>query len=253
MPVLGYNLNLKGKDLEMSLPTDTVFTVSMTALKFGIGVTGEVGYELKRLGVKKALIVTDKNISEIGLASEVKESIEGEGVKADIYDETHIEPTDKAIMEAVRFADGRGYDGFVGLGGGSSLDTAKAINLFTTYPAPIMDYVNKPIGKAHPIPGPLKPLIAIPTTAGTGSENTGVIALEILDLRLKTGISHPYIRPSLALMDPLNTMTVPPEVTAATGMDVLTHALEAYTSRPYNTRPKPITPKDRPVYLDLTP
>lgn len=113
--------------------------------------------------------------------------------------------------------------------------------------------MNKPIGKGNSVPGPLKPLVAIPTTAGTGSESTPVIALDISNLKLKTGISHPYIRPTLTLTDPLNTVTLPPEVTASTGMDVLTHALESYTNRPYNTRPKPATPSDRPAYVGSNP
>ncbi|MFQ5711629.1 MAG: hydroxyacid-oxoacid transhydrogenase [Candidatus Geothermarchaeales archaeon] len=237
----------------MEHPTETVFTIAMTPLKFGPGVTNEVGYDLKRLGVKKALIITDENLSEMGLADRVKGIIEGEGVKADIFDGVHIEPTDKSMAEAVKFAEGRGYDGFVGLGGGSVMDTAKAIDLFTTYPAPLMDYVNKPIGKALPVPGPLKPLIAIPTTAGTGSESTPVIVLDFLDLKLKSGISHPYIRPTLAVVDPLNTLSLPPEVTAASGMDVLTHALESYTNKPYNTRPRPATPGERPSYVGANP
>ncbi len=238
---------------KMRLPVETVFTMATTPIKFGPGATSEVGYDLKRLGVKKVLIVTDRNLREKGLAGEIKAVIEKENIKSDIYDGTHIEPTDESIKEAVSFAGSEDYNGFVALGGGSPIDTAKAINLLTTHPAPIMDYVNRPIGKAHPIPGQLKPLIAIPTTAGTGSESTPVIVLDILDLKLKTGISHPYIRPTLALIDPLNTVTMPPEVTASSGMDVLTHAIESYTNRPYNTRPKPTTPADRPSYVGSNP
>jgi len=116
-----------------------------------------------------------------------------------------------------------------------------------------MDYLNKPIGKAQPVPGPMKPLVAIPTTAGTGSESTPSIVLDLLDLKLKSGISDPYIRPTLAILDPLNTLTMPHEVTAASGMDVLTHAIESYTCKPFNTRPKPAKPSDRPSYMGSSP
>lgn len=164
----------------------------------------------------------------------------------------HVEPTDHSFETIARFVSGRSYDGFVAVGGGSVIDSAKAANLFTSYPAPLMDYVNKPIGKGLPVPGPLKPLVAIPTTAGTGSETTAVAIMDVLALKLKTGISHRYLRPTLAIIDPLNTVTLPPMATAYPGFDVLTHALESYTSRPYNARPQHL-PDQRPVYVGSNP
>src|SRR5205085_6393282 len=128
----------------------------------------------------------------------------------------------------------------------------KAEHLFSTSPAPVMDYLNKPIGKGLSVPGPLKPLVAMPTTAGTGSETTAVTILDVLSLKVKTGISHRYLRPSLAVIDPLNTVTLPPLATAYPGFDVLTHALESYTSRPYNARPRH-KPDERPVYIGSNP
>ncbi|HEV2662225.1 MAG TPA: hydroxyacid-oxoacid transhydrogenase, partial [Ktedonobacteraceae bacterium] len=144
------------------------------------------------------------------------------------------------------------YDGIVAIGGGSSIDSAKAANLLSTYPAPIMDYINKPVGKGLPVPGPLKPLVAIPTTAGTGSETTAIAILDILSLKVKSGISHRFLRPTFAIIDPLNTVTLPPMATAYPGFDVLTHALESYTSRPYDARPK-YKPDERPVYVGSNP
>lgn len=123
------------------------------------------------------------------------------------------------------------------------------MNLYSTHPADLLDYINPPIGKGKPVPGPLRPLVALPTTAGTGSEATTVIVLDLLDLHVKTGISHFYIRPTLAIIDPLNTLTMPPMVTAASGMDVLTHAIESFTAVPFHTRPKPQSPAHRPPYI----
>ena len=116
----------------------------------------------------------------------------------------------------------------VALGGGSAIDTAKAVNLYTTYPpADFLDYVNAPIGKAIPVPGPLKPLIAIPTTAGTGSETTGVSIFDLTSMEAKTGIASRRLKPTLGLLDPDHTRSMPPQVAASTGLDILSHAIES--------------------------
>jgi len=234
---------------------DTIFTTSAASIKFGIGATQELGYELKRLGVKNTLIITDKNIVEIGLAEKVKAIIENEDISADIYSGVHIEPTDTSVKDAINFTKNalNPYDGFVGLGGGSCIDTAKAVNLYTTFPAPLLDYISPPVGKGIKVAGPLKPLIGVPTTAGTGSEGTTVIIIDLTDQNIKIGISMPCVRPTLGLIDPLNTLTMPPLVTASTGMDVFTHSMEAYTAIPYTSRPRPKTPADRPVYVGSNP
>jgi len=236
----------------LDIPNETVFTMEMTPIKVGAGATNEVAYDLKRLGVKHALIITDRGIMKIGLPERVHTLIQEAGIRADIFDDVHVEPTDKSFEAIATFVRGRDYDGFVAIGGGSTIDTAKAANLFTNYPAPVLDYVNKPIGKGLPVPGPLKPLVAIPTTAGTGSETTAVAVMDVLSMKVKTGISHRYLRPTMAIIDPLNTVTLPPMATAYPGFDVLTHALESYTSRPYNARPQH-KPDERPVYVGSNP
>src|SRR5258708_9447574 len=189
---------------------------------------------------------------KLGVPERVRTLIQEAGISADIYDDVHVEPTDKSFDAIASFVRGRDYDGFVAVGGGSSIDSAKAANLLTTYPAPLMDYVNKPIGKGASVPGPLKPLVAIPTTAGTGSETTAMAIMDVLALKVKTGVSHRYLRPTLAIIDPLNTVTVAPMATAYPGFDVLTHALESYTSRPYDARPRH-NPDERPVYVGSNP
>jgi hydroxyacid-oxoacid transhydrogenase len=234
------------------VPNETIFTMETTPLKFGPGATGEVGYDLKRLGVKRPLLITDRGLMQTGLPDRVCRVLREADVAADLYDDVHVEPTDGSWEAIAAFVRGREYDGFVAVGGGSVIDSAKAANLFTTYPAPLTDYLNKPIGQGLPIPGPLKPLVAIPTTAGTGSETTAVAVLDILSLHVKTGISHRFLRPTLAVVDPLNTVTLPPMATAYPGFDVLTHALESFTSRPYDARPRH-SPEQRPVYVGRNP
>ncbi len=236
----------------LDIPNETVFTMEMTPIKVGAGATNEVAYDLKRLGVRHSLIVTDHGIMKLGLPGQVRTLLQEDGISADIFDDVHVEPTDRSFEAIASFVSGRDYDGFVAIGGGSSIDSAKAANLFSTYPAPVLDYVNKPIGKGVPVPGPLKPLVAIPTTAGTGSETTAVAIMDVLSLKVKTGISHRFLRPTMAIIDPLNTVTLPPMATAYPGFDVLTHALESYTSRPYNARPRH-KPDERPVYVGSNP
>src|SRR3989440_1078242 len=236
----------------LDIPNETVFTMEMTPIKVGVGATDEVAYDLKRLGVRHALIVTDHGVMKLGLPERVRTLLQEDGISADIFDDVHVEPTDKSFEAIASFVHGRDYDGFVAIGGGSSIDSAKAANLFTAYPAPVLDYVNKPIGKGLPVPGPLKPLVALPTTAGTGSETTAVAIMDVLSLKVKTGISHRYLRPTMGIIDPLNTVTLPPMATAYPGFDVLTHALECHTSRAYDARPRH-KPDERPVYIGGNP
>jgi hydroxyacid-oxoacid transhydrogenase len=181
------------------------------------------------------------------------DALQREGIDAVLFKETRIEPTDTSLKHAVRFAEQGEFDGFVGVGGGSCIDTAKAANLYSTHPADFLDYVNAPIGKGIPVPGPLKPLIGIPTTAGTGSETTGVVVFDFLEMRAKTGIAHRFIRPVLGIIDPENTRTLPRMAAASTGFDVLVHALESYTNLPYNRREAPESPALRPAYQGSNP
>src|SRR6266542_2410374 len=174
----------------LDIPNETVFTMEMTPIKFGPGATDEVAYDLKRLGVKRALIVTDPGSMKIGLPERVRSLLKDADINAEIYDDVHVEPTDTSFEAIGSYVQGRNYDGIVAVGGGSSIDTAKAANLLNTYPAPIMDYINKPVGKGVPVPGPLKPLLAIPTTAGTGSETTAATITHVVDQHVKAGVSH---------------------------------------------------------------
>lgn len=214
---------------------ETVFTWGATPLKFGAGAVDEIGHDLAQQGARRVLIVTDPGIAESGVPQRVADAARAGGLDVAVYDQVHVEPTDESVSAAVEFAQQSTWDGFIGVGGGSSIDTAKAINLMTTYPADLYDYVNAPIGKGKGPDGPLKPLVAVPTTAGTGSETTPVCIMDLLAHKVKSGISHPRLRPTMAVIDPLLTLPMPPEVTASTGMDVLCHALESYTAKPYHS------------------
>jgi len=214
--------------------TESVFTYGAPALKFGPGASDEIGYDLLQTGARRALLVTDPGVAATGHPARVADQIAARGVEVTTYDQVHVEPTDESMAHAIAFArDGGPFDAVVAVGGGSAIDTAKAVNLLLTNPGELMDYVNAPVGKATAPVNPLLPLVAVPTTTGTGSESTTICVLDVLALHVKTGISHPRLRPTLAVVDPRLTMTQPAMVTAAAGMDILCHALESYTARWY--------------------
>lgn len=233
---------------------DTAFEMATSALRFGQGVTREVGMDLAEVGAKHVLVLTDPTLRELPPVQAVLDSLDACDVGHVLYDRVRVEPTDKSFLDAIAFASAGHFDAFVAVGGGSTIDTAKAANLYSTYPPPdFLDYVNPPIGKGVPVPGPLKPLMAIPTTAGTGSETTGVSIFDCTRLRAKTGIASRRLKPTLAYLDPDNTRTMPPEVAASSGLDVLSHAVESYTAIPFTGRPRPDRPALRPAYQGSNP
>lgn len=235
-----------------SYTAETVFTWAGTPLKIGAGAAAEIGHDLAGLGVRRALVVTDPGVAATGAPERVAQSARDVGMDVEICDQVHVEPTDVSIRSAVDFAGESHWDAFVAVGGGSSIDTAKAVNLLTSSPADLMDYVNKPIGRGLAPAKPLKPLVAVPTTAGTGSETTPVCVMDFVDLKVKSGISHPWLRPSTAVIDPLLTVSMPPHVTASTGMDVLCHALESYTAKSFSAYPRH-APDERVAYCGANP
>jgi len=232
---------------------DYAFEMATSAVRFGYGVTREVGAELAYLGKQHALVFTDSNLRSLPPVAIVLESLEEHKIRFSTFDRVRVEPTDESFREAVSAAQADDFDSFVAVGGGSTIDTAKAANLYSCYPADFLDYVNPPIGRGKPVPGPLKTLIAIPTTAGTGSETTGVTIFDFVQMRAKTGIAHRRLKPTLGLLDPENTRTLPPAVAASTGLDVLSHAIESYTALPFGERPLPERPILRPAYQGSNP
>src|SRR4051794_40449757 len=232
---------------------ESVFTYGAPQLKFGSGASDEIGYDLSRYGVQRVLVVTDSGLAATGIPQRVADQMSQFGIEARVYDGVHVEPTDVSLIAAIEEARSTGpWDAFVAVGGGSSIDTAKAINLLTTNPGELMDYVNVPVGKGEAPSEPLKPLVAVPTTTGTGSESTTICVMDVISARVKTGISHARLRPVLAVIDPDLTLTQPPGVTAASGMDILCHALESYTARWYTTYEHK-TPEQRVPYCGSNP
>ncbi len=232
---------------------ETAFRLEATPITFGLGSSEEAGWELKRLGAERVMLVTDPGVARAGIAGRIQEILEADGIECEVYDRAHVEPSLESVQEAADFAAAGGFDGFVGVGGGSSLDTAKVANLVATHPAPVVDYIFPPLGGGRKPPSPLKPLLAIPTTAGTGSEATGIAAMDLPEQRTKAAISHRFLRPTHGIVDPLLTLSMPAEVTSASGLDVVCHAVESFTARPYDSRPAPESPDDRPPFQGSNP
>jgi len=232
---------------------ETVLTMDTSSIKYGPGATREVGYEMNRLGARRVMVLTDPNLADSEPVAITLEALRSKGIDAVLYDRVRVEPTDVSFKDAIQFATDGEFDGYVAVGGGSTMDTAKVANLYATYPADLLAYVNPPIGEGRPIPGALKPLIAIPTTAGTGSETTGVAIFDLLEMHAKTGIAHRTLRPVIGIVDPNNTRTLPRTAAACTGFDVLCHALESLTALPYNQRPASASPGLRPAYQGSNP
>jgi hydroxyacid-oxoacid transhydrogenase len=232
---------------------ESVFTYGAPALKFGPGASAEIGFDLGQYGVRRVLVITDPGVATTGSPQRIAGQLAAYGIEARVYDGVHVEPSDESLRAAIEHARGSGpWDAFVAVGGGSSIDTAKAVNLLTTNPGELMDYINPPVGGGRAPSNPLKPLVAVPTTTGTGAESTTVCVLDVLELKVKTGISHGRLRPVLAVVDPDLTLTQPAGVTAAAGMDILCHALESYTARPYTSYERK-RPEERVPYCGSNP
>ena len=234
---------------------DLEYAVEMATsnIRFGPGATRELGPELVDREIDRVMVLTDPYLAKLPPVETALASLDDSKIRYTFYDRVRVEPTDGSFRDAIAAAEQADFEAFVAIGGGSTIDTAKAANLYTTYPADFLDYVNPPIGKGLPVPGPLKPLFAVPTTAGTGSETTGVSIFDFAELHAKTGIANRRLKPTLGILDPDNTRTLPSDVAASTGLDVLSHAVESYTAVPYRSRPRPERPILRPAYQGSNP
>ncbi|MGG2091060.1 iron-containing alcohol dehydrogenase [Priestia aryabhattai] len=191
----------------------------------GSGSISKIGEEAKKLNAKKVIIITDKVIRQTGLLSKVINPLEEAGLATDIIDDVVPEPPFENLEQMITQIEGKGYDLLVGVGGGSALDIAKVLSIMLTNNEDVRDLVG-----IEKVKNPGVPTILVPTTSGTGSEVTyNAIFTDIRD-KVKKGIVSPYLLPKVAIVDPELTLTVPPAVTAATGMDALVHAVESYTA-----------------------
>ncbi len=229
------------------------FTVEAARMKFGPGMLAELGGDAQALGMQRVALFTDPRVAATAPFAAGLASLKAAGLDVVVFDACRVEPTSASFLAAAAFAADGDFDGYVSIGGGSVIDTAKAANLYATHPAEFLAYVNKPLGEGRPVPGPVKPHIACPTTCGTGSETTGVAIFDHVEKQVKTGISSRHLRPTLAVVDPRTIDSLPPGAIAATGFDVLTHAIESHTARPYRTRPRPENSTLRPPYQGANP
>lgn len=225
---------------------DTAFSIASSHITFGPGCLREAGDIAQELGISRIALFTDPVLADLNHVQVVIDSLKAAGLSVAVYPDVAVEPTDKSFTAASEFATSAQVDGFISVGGGSVIDTAKAANLYSTYPADLLTYVNAPIGAGDDPPGPLKPHIACPTTSGTGSECTGIAVFDLLEMKAKTGIASKAITPTRALIDPKCTETLPAEVVACSAFDVLSHALESYTARRFTQREAPPRPSLRP-------
>lgn len=232
---------------------DRAFTIHPPKITFGLGCLREAGPRARALGMRRVALMTDAGLTGSEFVADTQTSLLRAGCDVVLYDACAVEPTDHSFTEAADFARDDRFDGFVSVGGGSVIDTCKAANLYASHPADFLAYVNAPIGRGEPVPGPLRPHIACPTTAGTGSEGTGIAVFDLLAQHVKTGIAHAALRPSEALVDPRCALTLPPMVTACGGFDILCHALESFTARPYTHRPAPADLARRPASQGANP
>ncbi|CAO1633519.1 unnamed protein product [Parajaminaea phylloscopi] len=231
------------------------FELAASNIRFGDGVTHEVGMDFANLGAQRVGVFTDATVRNLTPMKQVIASLETAGLQYEVFDRTRVEPTDKSWADAIDFARKNDFGGFLAVGGGSVMDTCKVANLFTCYPeADLLEFVNAPIGKGTPVGKQLRPLIAVPTTAGTGSETTGTAIFDHTPTQSKTGIASRALRPLLGIVDPRNTETCPVSVHVSAGLDVLFHSLESYTAIPFTERsPRPANPLQRPAYQGSNP
>lgn len=196
-----------------------------SAVKFGEGVSEEIGKLLQEIEIEKVLFIYDEGVKQAGIVDQVRAYIEKENIKVIPYSDVVPNPPETILDKGARLAKEEQVGAIVALGGGSSIDTAKAINVLLTNPGPINQYDG-----INNVKNPTKPLIAIPTTSGTGSEVTSVTVITDTKRKKKMVIGGRHCGATLALVDPTLTMGLPPSITAATGLDALTHGIESYVS-----------------------
>ena len=209
------------------------FTVAMPKYTFGRGTLAEVGSRAASNGMKFVALFTDGFLLDGPYVATATKSLTEAGIEFAVFSDVRIEPDDATVMNAARFLSGGDFDGVVSVGGGSVIDTAKAGMVYSLYPSELTDYFGPPIGSGQPVPGPLLPHLACPTTSGTGSECTSVAVIRLNHLDTKFVMGSPYMLPQETLVDPVVCESLPAMMVVSTGFDLLCHAIECYTAKAY--------------------
>jgi alcohol dehydrogenase class IV len=237
---------------------ETVWQLQMPRIRFGRNSVEELAFQFEDLGVEagaRGLIVTDENLVSLGHAERVRDQLDE--YEIDIYDGVEREPSIEAANDCLSFVrdetSEEGYEFYIGFGGGSCIDTAKVTRAVIANGGEPLDYIAEPTGEGKPVTESGPPLVLVPTTAGTGAEISPVAILSVEEKETKEGISSDHIRADAAVLDPTLTTTLPPDITAKTAMDALGHAIEGYTTHPYDSLLRASDPASRPVYAGRTP
>lgn len=229
------------------------FTIDIPKVTFGRGVLHEVGERAKALTMQHVALFTDTYLEQGPYVASVKKSLKDAGIRFVVFSDIRIEPDNICVDDAAKFLSSGTFDGVISVGGGSVIDTAKAAMVCAKYPRPVRDYFAPPIGEGIAVPGPLYPHIACPTTAGTGSECTSISVIRIRELDTKFVFASPYMLPDSALVDPSCCDSLPANIVASTGFDLLSHALECYTAKAYTQWRAVENPNTRPLTQGANP
>lgn len=232
---------------------ETVWTFNSTGrVSFGPGAAAELGDELASLGASSALFVSDPGVIDAGIVSSVTDAL-SEEVDVTVAEPVEPEPDVDVFRRTLEAARSATPDIVVGVGGGSAMDVAKTVGALVESDADPLELVAPPTGEGEPVPDTGRPTVCLPTTAGTGAETSPAVVISLPEEDTKAGISSPELCPDLALLDPELTVTLPPRQTASSGMDALAQAIEAYTVRRFDRKPRADGPDDRPEYGGGTP
>jgi len=229
------------------------FTIAMPKVTFGPGALAELGPRLRMRNFKRVALYTDAGLAGSEHLERSRTSLRDAGIAFEEFSNVQIEPTDLSCLEAARFYSDSHAECAVAVGGGSVIDTTKAAVIYATHPAEFNHYLPAPIGAGMPIPAPLPPIFACPTTGGTGSEATAVSVVRIESLDTKFILQSPWMMPVEAIVDPLCATTLPARVVASGGFDLLSHALECYTARAYTKWDAVHDPALRPTVQGANP
>lgn len=236
----------------MTYQPESVWEFSVAPnVTFGVGAVEELGDVAAEFGASSVLVVTDQGVAEAGILETATAPLSD--VSREVFDGVEPEPSVDVFEAAIDAADRVDPDLVVGLGGGSAMDVAKTASVVHEHGGDVLDYVAPPTGEGRPVPGPGVPTACLPTTAGTGAETSPVTVISLPEEDLKVGISSRHQRPNVALVDPGLTVSLPPGPTASSGMDALSHAIEAYVTRRYDAKPAPDSRADRPDYNGRSP